>query len=59
MEKKMEELVVEVKSGKISLWQSSNDPPLEGFKEVIISSDQVDILIKWLKEAKEEIEADN
>jgi len=50
----MDEIHIELEGIKIVLWQSSFEPP--GTNKIEIFPDQVDILIEWLKEAKDKLE---
>lgn len=54
MEKKMYEVEVKANRGGSSIWISQEDGSEYGCS-VRISVDQVDALIQWLKEAKDEI----
>lgn len=54
MEKRMEEIIVKTEKGMIWITQSDYG---DGQPTVCFPPEQVDTLIAWLQEAKEELEA--
>ena len=56
MEKRMEELIVSTKKGQIWIEQPSM---YQEEAPIVINKDQVDLLIRWLEEAKSELEKDD
>ena len=57
MKKKTEEIEVEVSGDQISICQPC--AMMDNDMHITVSPDQVDLLCKWLKEAKEEIDRTN
>lgn len=55
MERRVEELSISVEGDSIRLSQSSHD---EHGQNVFISPDQVDEVVQWLQDAREEIRSE-